>query len=42
MTTAAAEAWMFTVFGGVLLAVTWINAGRLRQDRELEAAAVGG
>ena len=42
MTTAAAEAWMSTAFSGVLLAVTWINSGGLRQDRELEAAAVGG
>ena len=42
MITAAAEAWMFTVFGGALLAVTWINSGALRQNRELEAAAVGG
>ncbi len=42
MTTAAAVAWMFTAFGGLLLAWTWIAAGGLRQDRELEDAAVGG
>ena len=42
MTTAAAAAWMFTAFGGVLLALTWVISGGLRQDRELEDAAVGG
>ena len=42
MTTAAAAAWIFTAFGGVRLALTWINSGGLRQDRQLEDAAIGG
>lgn len=42
MRTAAAVAWMFAALGGVLLASTWIASGGLRQDRQLEDAAVGG
>lgn len=42
MKTAAAAAWMFTALGGLLLASTWIARGGLRQDRELEDAAVRG
>ena len=42
MTTAAAVAWIFTAFGGILLASTWIASGGMRQDRQLEEAAIGG
>lgn len=42
MRTATAAAWILTAFGGLLLASTWVAAGGLRQDRELEDAAIGG
>ena len=28
MTTAAAVAWLFTAFGGILLASTWVASGK--------------
>ena len=41
MATAAFAAWLLTAFGGLLLALTWISHGGLRQERKLEEASVG-
>ncbi|MDQ4069493.1 MAG: hypothetical protein M3203_08525 [Actinomycetota bacterium] len=42
MATAAFTAWALTALGGLVLAITWISRGGLRQDRKLEDASVRG